>query len=157
MLRRVISGGQTGVDQAALRAAKRIGLETGGTAPKGFLTEDGENPKLAKLYGLKEHSSDKYPPRTAKNIKDADLTLIISKDYDGGSKLTAKLAMGMQKPVFLITASDMDDDTSFDEVVTWIRRRRHEIINVAGNRESKTPGIGCEAEAFLVDLFRRLC
>ena len=63
MLTKIISGGQTGVDAAALRAAKAVGIPTGGTAPKGWLTEDGPAPWLAE-YGLVESDSPFYPPRT---------------------------------------------------------------------------------------------
>ena len=61
---KVISGGQTGADQAGLIAAEKAGITTGGWMPKGFRTLDGPNPGLAARFGLREHPSEEYPPRT---------------------------------------------------------------------------------------------
>src|SRR5262249_61482425 len=94
MIGTVISGGQTGVDQAALRAAKVCGIPTGGWAPKGWRTEDGPAPWLADL-GLQEHASADYPDRTRANVGDAGLTLIVvtrESDLAGGTALTLRVA-----------------------------------------------------------------
>src|SRR5262249_19387201 len=75
MLEKVISGGQTGADQGALRSAKKAGIATGGWMPKGFLTEDGPRPEFAEWFGMQEHWSPRYPPRTEMNVADSDVTL----------------------------------------------------------------------------------
>lgn len=78
-IEKVISGGQTGADQAAWRAAKRFGLATGGWMPKGFLTEDGPRPGYAELYGAREHEFAWYPPRTRANVRDSDATVVFDR------------------------------------------------------------------------------
>ena len=75
MLIQVISGGQTGADLGGLIAARAFSLRTGGWMPMGFLTLDGPQPDLAKLYGLQEHSSASYPPRTRRNVQQSDATI----------------------------------------------------------------------------------
>jgi putative molybdenum carrier protein len=155
-LKKVISGGQTGADIAGLKAARDVGIPTGGTAPKGYRTESGPRPKLLQALGLMESSSFHYPPRTAKNIADSDLTLIFtaSTTLSGGSALTKDLCFKMQKPVFHVLVSDLEDRESYKDVRSWILRcEKHEIINIAGSRESTTPGIEDAVRKFLVKLF----
>lgn len=94
MIGKIISGGQTGVDQAALRAAKACGIPTGGWAPKGFRTEAGPAPWLAD-FGLREHASADYPVRTRANCRDAGLTLILitrESELARGTALTLRFA-----------------------------------------------------------------
>jgi len=76
-LKKIISGGQTGADQGALVAGRQLGIPTGGWMPRGFLTEAGPCPPLGEMYGMQEHPSPAYPPRTRQNVKDADGTLWI--------------------------------------------------------------------------------
>ena len=75
MINKIISGGQTGADIGGLLAAKELNIPTGGTAPKGYRTELGSNFDLCDIFNLSEHSSDKYPPRTAANVKNSDGTV----------------------------------------------------------------------------------
>ena len=90
MLRKIISGGQTGVDRAVLDASIELGIDHGGWIPKGRLTEDGPFPDK---YNLKEMPTSSYPKRTERNVIDSDGTLIISHgNLSGGSLLTRKLA-----------------------------------------------------------------
>ena len=153
MLRRVISGGQTGADLAGLLAARKVGIETGGWIPKGWLTELGPRPVLKKL-GLREHTSDKYPPRTKQNILDSDATLIIAEHLDRGSALTRDLCYRLHKPVFHISLNDMEDsERTVQEVVHWLEKRHVQVINIAGNRESRSPGLQRQATTFLTKLF----
>jgi hypothetical protein len=161
-IEKVISGGQTGVDTAGLRAAARCGITTGGTAPRGFLTEIGPRKSFLKKFGLVEHSSDKYPPRTLKNIRDSDATLVIAETLDTGSGLTIKFCREQKKPVKLIKPSKMLSVETVENVVAWIEKQkvrslqpRGGILNIAGNRESKSPGIEAKAMIFLVQVFRR--
>jgi hypothetical protein len=155
MIRKVISGGQTGVDIAALRAAHAVGLETGGWAPRFYLTELGPNPELAE-FGVREMASASYPPRTAANIREADATLIIAGSWDRGSKLTAELCRTQDKPSFHLERAVLGTGESLDRVVAWLVKTPHEVLNVAGNRESTSPGIEAEAETFLRRLFAQL-
>jgi hypothetical protein len=148
MIRKVISGGQTGVDIAALRAARAVGLETGGWAPRGFLTERGPHPELAQ-FGLREMPSRDYPPRTAANIREAGATLIIAGNWDRGSKLTAELCRSLGKPALHLDRAALSNEETFARAVTWLRQIQPDILNVAGNRESTSPGIETEAEEFL--------
>lgn len=156
---KVISGGQTGADTAGLKAAASIGIPTGGTAPKGYRTECGSNRALAD-YGLREHASFKYPPRTARNVADADATLILAAKLDAGSALTQDLCRRMDKPAFHLKPADLADPRSLAETMEWLARLHGAkgsplTLNIAGNRESQSPGIGRAAEVFLLELFRR--
>src|SRR3954451_2144199 len=75
---KVISGGQTGVDHAGLEAAYQLDIPTDGWMPKGFRRLDGKGKEIAQKYGLKEHPSSYYPPRTESNVRDSDLTIILA-------------------------------------------------------------------------------
>ena len=149
-VRKIISGGQTGADQGGLVAGRKLGLETGGTAPRGYRTATGGDPRLAKL-GLVEHASDKYPPRTKCNVRDSDGTLIIGRHSSPGSKLTARLCKDLGKPCFLqnwVTGQDVPDTTEFK---AWLLLNNIQILNVAGNGENGNPGIGRVTIAFLMN------
>jgi hypothetical protein len=145
-IRRIISGGQTGVDFGALKAAKKSGLKTGGTAPKGFKTEDGPSPKLGSIYGLKEHASEKWSPRTKQNVQDSDLTIIIDPDQKGGpgTKLTGKLAEELRKHRLLVySPTHKMQEYHIAGTIKYIYGivKAPLVINVAGPRESSIPGI----------------
>ena len=144
---KVISGGQTGVDRAALDAALALGHEAGGWCPHGRHAEDGVIPPR---YPLRETQSDKYPPRTALNVRDADATLILHLGtLDGGSKLTEEIARRSHKRAKCI---DLRDPASYDEARSWLRQVAPSVLNVAGPRESRQPGIYARAYAFLARL-----
>lgn len=158
MIRRVISGGQTGADQAGWRAAKKAGLETGGFMPMFFRTEDGEHPEFAEMYGAEESRSPYYTQRTRWNVKHADATIVFDeglgtrKGMSGGTILAMQAADSYRKPIGLFNPNKVD--ASF--VVDFLRKHNVETLNVAGNRESKSPGIGEHVEAFLDEVFRIL-
>jgi hypothetical protein len=107
---RVISGGQTGVDIAALRAARRAGIQTGGWCPKGWLTGRGPQPGLLKRFGLRETSAVEYAVRTRANVRDSDATLIIADRPDAGTKLTASICRGLNRPMFFVPRSQVGDE-----------------------------------------------
>jgi Circularly permutated YpsA SLOG family len=165
MIKKVISGGQTGADQSGWRSAKAVGIDTGGWMPKGFLTEDGPRPEFAELYGAQEHQSPKYPPRTRANILWADATFIFetsgSKFLNGMSRGT-QLAVGMlisyEKPSVIIATrlSEPPSPKSPPGVVAWLTEMEVRILNIAGNRESSAPGIGSWVEAYMTAVFRLL-
>lgn len=133
---KIISGGQTGADQAALDAALKLNIETGGWCPRGCLTEDGPNYDLIKVYKLKETSSDKYPQRTYFNVRDSDGTIRVANDLQSpGQKLTLKAINFYNKPYIDIK---LNEDV---EISKWLKDNDIRTLNVAGNRESKCPGI----------------
>lgn len=98
---KVISGMQNGVDQAALYAAETVGIATGGHAPKGYRTLDGNMPELGKRFGLAEDVHREYPPRTELNVMNADMTVQIAYDFDSpGERLTSRYVNMHSKPSF---------------------------------------------------------
>jgi hypothetical protein len=98
-LRKIISGGQTGADTGALLAARELGLETGGFAPKGWLTENGPQEGLLRTFGLIECEVRGHPARTRRNIESSDATLLIGPYGTGGSKLTYQIATEVGRPL----------------------------------------------------------
>lgn len=146
---RVISGGQTGVDRAALEAAIACKLEHGGWCPKGRRAEDGS---IAERYHLTETDSSSYANRTEKNVLEADATLILCRGrLRGGTRLTRQLAKSHQKPHLVV---DLDDRSARANCRTWLNAQRPATLNVAGPRESQSPGIAAAAQALLEGLFR---
>jgi hypothetical protein len=157
VVERVISGGQTGADQAGLRAARAFGIPTGGFAPKGWLVEsdDGRRnvpaPWLAD-YGLVECDEPGYAARTRANVLAADATLWFGDWHSPGGRATLDACRLNSKP-FLIVFQGV---TQPSQVAAWLAENRVRVLNVAGSRESKARGIGARVERFLVDDFRRL-
>ena len=98
MIERIISGGQTGADQAGLAVAKRLGISTGGYMPKGWLTEAGPRPDLGATYGLEEAETAAYPERTERNVLASDGTVVFGDARSRGSMLTARLCSGTASP-----------------------------------------------------------
>jgi len=150
MLKKIVSGGQTGSDQAGLIAAVESGLAVGGWIPKGFKTEKGKQYELEKLYKLQEHESDHYVPRTFANVKDSDGTIRIAKNFDSpGEKCTLKAILKYKRPHIDVS---MNEPRPISEVVSWLKENNIETLNVAGNRESTAPGI----EAFAKDYLKKV-
>jgi len=159
MLKKVISGGQTGVDVAALRAAKASDLETGGYMPRGFKTDEGNRPKYEKDFGMKATSSPDYPDRTRMNIRSADATLQIASNFKSrGEKLTTGIIQELKKETLQVVVN-LDEEPSEAEAKTiadWIREKNIQTLNVAGNSESTSPGIHDWAFKLLSICFRIL-
>lgn len=157
MLAKVISGGQTGADQGALRAAKAAGIPTGGFAPLGWLTEDGPAPWLDDGFGLCELQWGGYPERTRENVREATGLVWFGNPYSPGGKLTLSCCHDRGVPYFVV----LDWSTPRD-VADWIHGHLIEgetgpvVLMVAGNRESKSPGIGARVEKFMSEVFRFL-
>jgi hypothetical protein len=146
-LERIVSGGQTGVDRGALDAAIEHGLPHGGWCPKGRRAEDGVIPAR---YELRQGASADYSKRTLQNVLDSDGTLILNRGpLTGGTALTASLAESNRKPI-LIVALDRHQDAA--RVVAWIVKHHIRTLNVAGPRESGSPGISEAARLFLLDV-----
>jgi DNA polymerase III epsilon subunit-like protein len=142
VVRRVISGGQTGVDQIALLAAKAYGLETGGVAPWGWLTENGPQPDLGKFFGLVEHASTEYPARTAANVQDSDVTLWLSAGEDTRGQECTLDALRARAPAGYGAALDVWRWAAWHDVAAFLRKRAAAkrsalVVNVAGPRASR--------------------
>jgi hypothetical protein len=144
MITKIVSGGQTGVDRAALDVALEFGLACGGWCPRGRRAEDGPIPAH---YPLTETSSSAYPQRTRKNVQDSDGTLILVRDHPaGGTALTIQFAEANDKPYQVV---DLTDEPDPDRVRSWCRAHAIQVLNVAGPRESESPGIYEQAARFL--------
>jgi hypothetical protein len=144
MIAKVISGGQTGVDRAALDVALELGLACGGWCPKGRRAEDGPIPEH---YPLTETKSPRYPQRTKANVLDSDGTLILTRGcLAGGTALTVRIARAKGKPHLVV---DLGQPADPAEVRNWCLAQQIRILNVAGPRESETPGIYAQAAEFL--------
>jgi hypothetical protein len=145
VLRRVVSGGQTGVDRAALDAAMETGFRTGGFCPKGRLAEDGPIPER---YKLTETRTSSYEERTRLNVKESDATLILARGpLTGGTALTADAARVSRRPLLIIDLGDPEPD--FEDIEAWLSGNRVRSLNAAGPRESGCPGIYSDARGFL--------
>ena len=144
--RKIISGGQTGVDRAALDWAISRAIPHGGWCPRGRIALDG---RLADHYALQETKSPGYSERTRCNVRDADATLILSQgDPAGGSKLTQRIALRTGKPVFIV-ALESDWREQADLVREGLFSNEVLILNVAGPSENRVPGIYRQALEFL--------
>ena len=144
----VISGGQTGVDIGALKAAQAAALKTGGWMPRGWLTEDGPHPEYAELYRMLECPIGGYPARTEMNIGNADATLILAGDVlSPGTRLTVQSCRKVGKPFEIFDPTFV----TVQDVLQWLPAV--EVLNVAGNRESKSPGIEAWTVRFLGEVF----
>jgi hypothetical protein len=129
----IISGGQTGGDQGGLEAGRELGIKTGGWMPKGWLTEAGPRPEFASLYGMLEHKSAKYPPRTAANVRDSDGTIWFGNTSSFGYLCTKKACEKYRKPFVTIALPQ--------QLREFLKMWDVRVLNVAGNCESKNRGI----------------
>lgn len=146
---KIISGGQTGVDRAALDVALHLGMSCGGYCPKGRKSEDGVIPEK---YPLTETDTDNYAERTELNVKTGDGTLIlIAGTADRGTRLTAELCMRYHKPFLLM---NLADENQTPDIRQWLVENNIKILNVAGNRESSSPGIGKIAFKILTEILK---
>ena len=146
---RVVSGGQAGVDRAALDAAITLGLPIGGWCPLGRRAEDGPIPER---YPLRETPSADYAERTEWNVRDSDATLILHRGpMTGGTRLTAELARRLGKPLL---ARDLAVPLDVRAIADWLVANRVRVLNCAGPRESGAPGIGGESRRILAAVFR---
>ncbi len=154
-LRKIVSGGQTGADQGALSACMQAGFPYGGWIPKGRRTEKG---KVPARYRMRQHWSRHYPLRTEKNVADSDGTVIFTYGKpDGGSLLTIDFAKKHGKPWLAVDATRPHDEI-VARVVRWIRRRlpAGAVLNMAGSRRSKAPGIHFTVKRAMLDVLVRL-
>ena len=147
MLLKIISGGQSGVDRAALDAALAAGLELGGWCPKGRRAEDGP---IADYYPLTETKCKAYRARTRWNVRDSDATLILCDvEPTGGTALTIEYCRQLNKPFLICSPAS----GSIQDPLEWITFHKLKILNVAGPRESADMPVYEAARVFLFKLF----
>lgn len=142
--KKIVSGGQTGVDRAALDVALELGIPCGGWCPKGRLAEDGI---IDERYPLRETDSPEYPVRTEMNVKDSDATLIITQgQVTEGTARTLELTEKYKKAHLVVDLSKAKDPAI---VKKWLEFNQVGTLNVGGPRESKIPGIYGKTAEFL--------
>lgn len=150
-LLRIVSGGQTGVDRAALDVAFALGLPQGGYCPRGRKAEDG---RIASHYPLIELESDDYAVRTERNVLESSGTLILyRRKMTGGTLLTFRLARRHRKPYFLVR---LDRKLDYPAAQNWLEEKKIEVLNVAGPRGSTDPEIYELAAGYLWELLQEL-
>jgi len=134
---KIISGGQTGVDRAALDVALKHGIQTGGWCPAGRLDEFGRIPDR---YPLREMESGSFTDRTWQNVKDSDGTIVIySGTLSGGTEQTVRFCIQQHRPHVLTDASKTSPDAAAKSIVDFVRKNQIETLNVAGPRQSEWP------------------
>ena len=147
MIKKIISGGQTGADRAALDVAVKFNIPHGGWIPKGRITEEGP---LADRYKLQEMPTTSYPARTEQNVINSDGTLIIARSkLSGGTDYTRKMTLKHKKQLLGI---DLDLTNYYEAaslVASWIRLQRIAVLNVAGPRASEDPAIYRDVQKIL--------
>jgi hypothetical protein len=157
---KVVSGGQSGADFGGLAAAKACGIETGGWMPCGFLTEYGPQPHWADMFNLKEHPVPvqdhylAYVLRTRANVRDSDGTIRFASDWKSpGETCTLKAIKDYHKPHIDV---DINSPIDYSVVSEWMKNNRIQVLNVAGNRERKSPGIGRFVAEYLQEVFKMI-
>ena len=134
---KIISGGQTGVDRAALDAVLRHGIESGGWCPTGRLDEFGRIPDR---YPVKELQNGGFTERTLQNVKDSDGTVIIYPGkLSGGTEQTVHFCVEQRRPHELIDVSNLSIEKAAQLIADFVRKNNVAILNVAGPRASEWP------------------
>ena len=156
-LRKIISGGQTGVDQAALRAALACGLAIGGWCPPGRTCESGVIPSKFTLQGTPLERSPDAPDvprsqRTEWNLRDSDATLILRPPHltDPGTQWAVRCVIQYRRPFLKCNPTDRQTSTIIAE---WLQTLSVQTLNVAGPSERCLPGIGEQVYSLLVTVF----
>lgn len=148
MFSRIVSGGQTGVDRAALDFALANGIEHGGWCPKGRRAEDGV---LDEKYNLQETPRRDYRQRTRWNVRDSDGTLIIvNHELSGGTRYTFEVARKLGKPLWKVEA---EEEGKEKEVLDWLESNGIQVLNVAGPRASSEPEIYAVTRELLENIY----
>ncbi|MDE0458618.1 MAG: putative molybdenum carrier protein [Chromatiales bacterium] len=148
MITRLISGGQTGADRAALDAARELGIETGGWVPRGRRAEDGRVPEC--YPNMKETDSADPAVRTECNVRDSDGTVVFSHgEVSGGTKWTVEVSGRLRKPLLCLDLSTQPMEAAADRLLEWTAAEGVEVLNVAGPRASEDAAIHSAVRAVL--------
>jgi Circularly permutated YpsA SLOG family len=154
---KIISGGQTGAEQAGWRAAKAYGIKTGGWMPKRFMTERGPYPSAEVLYGAAERLNDCYVDHTKRNIWDSKASLIFdwngNLDFLGAKGALAELHATGKRYAVISPNVRFWPPACADWLMNNNLCKRSSVINITGDRESKAPGIGRWVEQYLREMF----
>ncbi len=164
---KILSGGQTGADRGGLEAALRCGVPHGGWCPKGRKAEDGRIPAR---YTLSETDTEDYPQRTERNVLNSDATLVFTRGAPaGGSLLTLELARRYGKPWYAVDLARGSREEHVAGIVSWLQGKAEDaegiscgrppqncVLNVAGSRESETPGIETTVTALMSMVIREV-
>lgn len=141
----------------ALRAAKALGIATGGYAPKGWRTEAGDRPSLGIGYGLLESDSTDYAERTYQNIDMANAVILVALNWDSpGTKLTSNYCRQMGVPLFEVhmpRLTSLHNSYVVGDIQLWLDHIKPAVLMVAGNRESRAPGIENWTARLVRDIF----
>ena len=144
----IISGAQTGADQGGLDAARILGIPQAGFCPKGRKSDEGPIPNR---YFLIETLSEDYPQRTKLNIEHSDATIILGYNLSSpGTRLTINHCKRLGKPYLAIDLRGVDDNTAGEMLVSFLSINLPGVLNVAGNRERKAPGLQVKTRDILV-------
>ncbi len=147
MIEKVISGGQTGVDRAALDAAMASGIACGGWCPSGRHADDGPIPDR---YPLQETADMDHTVRTEHNVRDSDGTLMLYRgSLQGGTAYAVLMAGHLKRPVMALNLDAAPDPAA---VADWIDQNRIRVLYIGGQRESSSPGIYDAARALVADI-----
>ncbi len=165
MIKKIVSGGQTGADRGALDAAIYAHVSHGGWCPKGRLAEDGPIPTR---YDLTETGSKNYLQRTEWNVRDTDCTLVFTwGPISGGTMRTVEFAEKHGKSCHVADLKGADTKKLVDHICSWLLGEiekeegfplppRHPVLNVAGPRESKVKGISDKVAVAMVEVLIRM-
>lgn len=152
LIDKIVSGGQTGADRAALDWALQRGVAHGGWCPKGRLASDGPLPER---YLLRETDSAGYRQRTKLNVRDSDATLIFNTGVlDGGTLQTVRFAQTLGKPHFVVQIDEPAQESVAQRIRVWLTEGQFSVLNVAGPREEKRPGVYACVAVMLDACFR---
>jgi hypothetical protein len=147
---KIISGGQTGVDRAALDVALKHGIDSGGWCPTGRLDEFGRIPDR---YPVKELQAGGFTERTLRNVRDSDGTVIIYPGkLSGGTEQTVRFCVEQRRPHELIDVSNVSTEKAAHLIANFVRKNEIDILNVAGPRQTEWPE-GYEYASSALDLF----
>lgn len=150
LVTRIVSGGQTGADRAALDRAIARGIPHGGWCPPGRMAEDGV---IDARYKLSEILTGGYRRRTRMNVEDSDGTLILNLgELEGGTLETQRFAARLKKPCLVLQLDEGVTEELTLRATTWLSDHKIRTLNIAGPRESKRPGIHAAVAAFLDSL-----
>lgn len=146
-IRQIVSGGQTGADRAALDWALLHGVPHAGWCPKGRLAVDGPLPAH---YQLRETASAGYRQRTRLNVECSDATLVLNTGpLDGGTLQTVRFAKTLAKPHLVIQLDEVPQEMAVHTIQQWLMDGPYPVLNVAGPREEKRPGIYARVSTLL--------